>query len=118
MQVQPPPRMGKVGAGGVDGKGKGEGVMSAYQAYVKSNCKRVRRENPGWGLGEVMKRLGEDFRQQKLREKEDVRKKIEGTVTVVDDDENEDGLGGTVGGGGLDGTTDDVVKKLDFLNLG
>lgn len=106
MQVQPAPRKGNVG------KGEGAQVaLSAYQAYVKSHCARVRRENPGMGLGEVMKRLGEEFREIKARRSaENVDNEESREVVVVDHDD--------VAVSGRDDSTDDVVRKLDFLNLG
>ena len=109
MQIQPAPRNGKVG------KGEDTPVaLSAYQAYVKSHCARVRKENPGIGLGEVMKRLGEEFREIKARKSaENVDSEESGEVVVIDDDDEED-----VAGSRRDDGTDDVVRKLDFLNLG
>lgn len=81
--------------------------MSAYQIYVKGNSARVRRENPGLGLGEVMKKLGEEFRDVKARKKVEEKE----SSVPVDDDELE-----------LDGDQDDgvndVFKKFDLLKLG
>ena len=103
MQTQPAPRKGK--------NAEGEVAISAYQSYVKSNSARIRQENPGIGLGEVMKKLGEEFRgmkARKLKEIEDLENV--GAVDVIVED--------------LDGSkrdrdvnTDEVVRKLDFLSL-
>ena len=107
MQIQPAPRKGKVG------KGEGTPVaLSAYQTYVKSHCARVRRENPGIGLGEVMKRLGEEFREIKARKSAESVDSEEGREILVIDDDEED-----VAVSGRDDSTDDVVRKLDFLSL-
>lgn len=92
VQVQPAPRGKKV----VGEEGKG---MSDYQRFVKGNFGRVKGENPWAGVGEVMKRLGEEFRRTKAEREGSVQE------AVVVDKEDEVGA-------------DDVVKKLDFLNLG
>ena len=67
----------------------------------------MRRENPGLGLGEVMKKLGEEFRDVKARKKVEEKE----SSVPVDDDELE-----------LDGDQDDgvndVFKKFDLLKLG
>ena len=108
MQIQPAPRKGKV----VKGEGT-QVALSAYQAYVKSHCARVRKENPGMGLGEVMKRLGEEFREIKARRSaESVDNEESREVVIVDDDDEE------VEVSERDDSTDDVVRKLDFLTLG
>ena len=81
--------------------------MSAYQAFVKSNSARIRRENPGLGLGEVMKRLGEEFREMKARnaaERGNVKENLKEIVEIDDVFEGDD-------------STDDVAKKLDFLRI-
>ena len=95
-QIQPAPRK----------KGKsseGEASLSAYQIYVKSNSARVRRENPGSGLGEVMKKLGEEFRDVKARKKVEEKE----SSVAVDDELELDGDG-----------VNDVFKKFDLLKLG
>ena len=87
--------------------------MSAYQIYVKSNSARVRRENPGLGLGEVMKKLGEEFRDvkaRKLEENESPNEPIVGSA-AVDDDELE------LSNGEQDDSADEMFKKLDLLKL-
>ena len=85
--------------------------LSAYQAYVKSNSARIRSENPGIGLGEVMKRLGEEFRQMKAQKSEQGARDEEASedVTVVEK--------GNLIGSDQDDDVDDVVKKLDILYL-
>ena len=53
MQIQPVPRK--------EGKGGG----GEYQAFVKREFERVRRENPARGWGEIMALLGKEFRKGK-----------------------------------------------------
>lgn len=107
VQIQPAPRNGKLG----ETDGNGGAALSAYQAYVKSNCARIRRENPGMGLGEVMKRLGKEFREMKagnVAERRTVNAPVNEIVEMDGDAElvfeRHD-------------STDDMVKKLDFLSL-
>lgn len=103
MQTQPAPRKGK--------SGEGEFAISAYQSYVKSNSARIRRENPGIGLGEVMKKLAEEYREykvRKLKETEDLENIVAVDVIVEDLDGSKQDR---------DASTDEVVRKLDFLNL-
>ena len=103
VQIQPAPRKGK--------NAEGEVAMSAYQSYVKSNSARIRQEYPGIGLGEVMKKLGEEFRglkARKLKETEDLENVGAVDVIVEDLDGSEKDR---------DASTDEVVRKLDFLSL-
>jgi len=110
VQVQPAPRKGK-GSGDAGEEGGGKAELSDYQRFVKSNFARVKAENPGVGVGEVMRRLGEEFRRLKAegRVREGEKGKRE-EIVVSDDDEEE----GEEEKGGMN----DVVRKLDFLNLG
>ncbi len=116
VQVQPAPRKGK-GGGGEEGGGKAE--LSEYQRFVKGNFARLKAENPGVGVGEVMRRLGEEFRSLKAegRVGEENKGRVgEGEkgrreIVVVDDDDDDDER--EVEEGGMN----DVVRKLDFMNL-
>jgi len=109
VQVQPAPRKGKGGAG--EG-GAGKAGLSEYQRFVKSNFGRLKAENPGVGVGEVMRMLGEEFRRLKAegRAGEGVKgeKGRRGEVVVDDEEERE----------GEEPGLNDVVRKLDYLNLG
>ena len=109
MQIQPAPRKGRI----IEGEKKGEVPLSRYQAYVKSNCGRVRRENPGLGLGEVMKRLGEEFREPKAKKSGD---RGENDRKVVEEIETCDVEGDR--GYSQDDSADCVARQLDFLHLG
>lgn len=116
VQVQPAPRKGK-GDGGEGGGGKV--VLGDYQRFVKSNFGRLKAENPGVGVGEVMRRLGEEFRRlkaegrvgdgEKGRVGEGDKRKVAEVVIVDDDDDEREEEAGRM---------NDVVRKLDFLNLG
>lgn len=44
---------------------KGEAKVSEYQLFVKENCQRIKRENPGMAHGAVMEMLGRLYREQK-----------------------------------------------------
>lgn len=107
VQVQPAPRKGK-GDGGEEGGGKAE--LSEYQRFVKGNFARLKAENPGVGVGEVMRRLGEEFRSLKAegRVGEGDKRKVEEVVVVDDDDDEREEEAGRM---------NDVVRKLDFMNL-
>lgn len=106
VQVQPAPRKGK---GGGEEESGGKVVLSEYQRFVKGNFARLKVENPGVGVGEVMRRLGEEFRMLKAEgrvgEGGEERRKV---VADNDDERGEKEEGGM----------NDVVRKLDFLNLG
>lgn len=106
VQVQPAPRKGK-GVGGEESGGKV--VLSEYQRFVKGNFARLKVENPGVGVGEVMRRLGEEFRRLKAEGKVGEGGKGRREIVVDNDDER---------GGKEEGGINDVVRKLDFLNLG
>lgn len=122
VQVQPAPRRhGTVkGEGGNgDGDGGAERGMSEYQRFVKENFGRVRGKMKGLGVGDVMKRLGEEFRRMKAENvvgegdqgwKERAREGSEDVVVIIDDDEGDE----TEDEKGLE----EVARKLDFLSLG
>ena len=87
---------------------------------MKDNCARIRRENPGLGLGEVMRKLGEEFREVKRKaeaqegERTILGEKIESTgddhISDINDEHESNH--------NRDPGTDEMVRKLDFLNLG
>ena len=63
------------------------------------------------GLGEVMKKLGEEFRDVKARnleEKEGSNEPVVGSATIDDELELD---------GDQDDSVDDMFKKLDLLKL-
>ena len=118
VQVQPAPRKGK-GGGGEEGGGEeggGKAELSEYQRFVKGNFARLKAENPGVGVGEVMRRLGEEFRSLRAEGRVGEERKGRGgegekgrrEIVVVDDDDERE-----VEDGGMN----DVVRKLDFMNL-
>lgn len=141
VQVLPAPRGGGGGTGegmGGSGGGKGEGGKGGgFQTFVKEHYARVKREEPGWGMGEIMVRLGREYREEKGMAK--AKGEAEGgkgrggggkegvAVEVVevgserDGEEEMEGNGGGVGGGmsgNGDGELDGVARKLDHLSLG
>ena len=111
VQVQPAPRKGKGEGEGDEGDG-----LTEYQRFVKANFGRVKGETSGSGVGEVMKRVGEEFRKIKAQGRveealgggTEKREGSEEAVFVVDDGEEVQDERGP----------DDVVRKLDFLSLG
>lgn len=112
VQVLPVPRRTKANGDG-DGK-EGDGCKSEYQMFVKVNFGKVEAENPGMGLGEIMKKVGEAFRKMKAEKDAaggvaDGERDGSAEIVVLDDgvEELED-----------EGEADDVVRKLDFLSLG
>ena len=68
-------------------------------------------ENPGLGLGEVMKKLGEEFRNvkaRKLEEEESSNETIAGSAAAHDELELDVQQ---------DDSADEMFKKLDLLKL-
>lgn len=132
VQVVPAPR----GTGGA-GEGGGEGGVTGggFQAFVKAHYARVKREEAGWGMGEVMARLGREFREEKGRAvamatakapvegvegREGVEVEVVGVVEVGSERDREEVEGGGDRGGMAgngDGELDRVARKLEFLNL-
>ena len=95
VQVKPVPRKGE---------GGGERKRSKYQEFVKKEHERVRAENPGKGLGEIMAILGKEFResQKYVANLKELREGAASNDTAQ-----------AIEGGELD----DVARKLHFLEL-
>ncbi|KFX92336.1 hypothetical protein V490_05435 [Pseudogymnoascus sp. VKM F-3557] len=97
VQTRPVPRAG-AGAGV-------EKVMGEYQAYVKDNIGRVRRENVGSPQKDIMALVGRGYRELKAARLKELGKSSLSVESVVDEKELE-----------VD-SVDSIVKKIDFLDL-
>jgi predicted SprT family Zn-dependent metalloprotease len=97
VQTRPVPRA--AAAAGV------EKVMGEYQAYVKDNIGRVRRENVGSPQKDIMALVGRGYRELKAARLKELGKSSLSIESVVDDKELE-----------VD-SVDSIVKKIDFLDL-
>ncbi|MCJ1381900.1 hypothetical protein MMC17_005012 [Xylographa soralifera] len=112
-QVQPAPRGG-------NGEG-GKKIVSEYQAYVKEHYSRVKKENVGMRMGEIMGMLGRGYREEKEKREKEAGGKSAEVVEVIEvgsdggGDCDGDGEGVVESTGGLD--LDAVARKLDFLSL-
>ncbi|KFY22432.1 hypothetical protein V493_06591, partial [Pseudogymnoascus sp. VKM F-4281 (FW-2241)] len=96
VQTRPVPR-GEVG---------GEKVMGEYQAYVRDNIGRVRRENVGSPQKDVMALVGKGYRELKAaRLKELGKSSLSVDSSAKDGNEPEDD------------PVESIVKKIDFLDL-
>ncbi|KAL5354086.1 hypothetical protein ACLOAV_000171 [Pseudogymnoascus australis] len=100
VQVRPVPR------GGGEG---GEKVMGEYQAYVRDNIGRVRRENVGSPQKDVMALVGRGYRELKAERLRGLGK----SSLSVDSSGND----GAKDGKDLEDPVEDMVKKIDFLDL-
>ena len=107
VQVQPAPR-------GAKGGSKGAGV-SGYQAYVKEHYGRVREENQGLGMGELMVLLGRGYREEKARRE----RERDGDGFLEDKRGDEEGKEGERPDGvaWIKEGLDSVARKLDFMSL-
>ncbi|KFY85743.1 hypothetical protein V500_08148 [Pseudogymnoascus sp. VKM F-4518 (FW-2643)] len=95
VQTRPVPR-GEVG---------GEKVMGEYQAYVRDNIGRVRRENVGSPQKDVMALVGRGYRELKAARLKELGK----SALSIDSAKDEKGL--------EEDPVDSIVKKIDFLDL-
>ena len=98
VQVKPMPRGGKGNnEKKIDGNGKDGGNTEKgggkYQAFVKERYKEVKRENPGWRMGEVMAEVARRYKAEKEREKEnvvsDLKEVTRKTVMLAVEDESD-----------------------------
>ncbi|OBT94662.1 hypothetical protein VE01_06177 [Pseudogymnoascus verrucosus] len=92
VQTRPVPRAGA-------GEGV-EKVMGEYQAYVKENIGRVRRENLGSPQKDIMALVGRGYRELKAERLKGLGQSGLSVESVVEDD-----------------SVDLIVKKIDFLDL-
>lgn len=95
VQIRPVPR-----GAGVEGK-----VMGEYQAYVRDNIGRVRKENMGSPQKDVMALVGRGYRELKAERLRGLGKSglaIESVVGEKVDEVDE---------------VESIVKKIDFLDL-
>ncbi|KFY61598.1 hypothetical protein V497_02868 [Pseudogymnoascus sp. VKM F-4516 (FW-969)] len=97
VQTRPVPRAG-AGAGV-------EKVMGEYQAYVKDNIGRVRRENVGSPQKDIMALVGRGYRELKAARLKELGKSSLSVESRVDGKELE-----------VD-SVDSIMKKIDFLDL-
>ncbi|OBT90866.1 hypothetical protein VE02_00452 [Pseudogymnoascus sp. 03VT05] len=95
VQTRPVPR-GEVG---------GVKVMGEYQAYVKENIGRVRKENVGSPQKDIMALVGRGYRELKAERLKGLGKSGLLLESVVDEKGVEDDL------------VEAIVKKIDFLDL-
>lgn len=95
VQTRPVPR----------GEGGGEKVMGEYQAYVRDNIGRVRRENVGSPQKDVMALVGRGYRELKAARLKELGK----SALSIESAKEEKGL--------EDDPVDSIVKKIDFLDL-
>lgn len=94
VQTRPVPR-----------EGGGEKVMGEYQAYVRDNIGRVRRENVGSPQKDVMALVGRGYRELKAARLKELGKSSLSVDSAKDEKELE-----------VD-PVDSIVKKIDFLDL-
>ncbi|KAL6721137.1 hypothetical protein ACLMJK_000237 [Lecanora helva] len=90
VQVKPKPRRHR--------------VEGNFQDFIKNQHEKVRKENPGKSLGEIMVVLGKEFRE------------VKNSVTDLEDFEKEAKSSDIERGIGAD-DINDVTKKLEFLKL-
>ncbi|KFY75751.1 hypothetical protein V499_04307 [Pseudogymnoascus sp. VKM F-103] len=92
VQTRPVPRAGA-------GEGV-EKVMGEYQAYVKENIGRVRKENAGSPQKDIMALVGRGYRELKAERLKGLGRSGLSVESVVEED-----------------SVDLIVKKIDFLDL-
>ncbi|KFY05569.1 hypothetical protein V492_08440, partial [Pseudogymnoascus sp. VKM F-4246] len=92
VQTKPVPR----------GGGEGEKVIGEYQAYVRDNIARVRRENVGSPQKDVMALVGKGYRELKAARLNELGKSSLSVESVPDEESD---------------PVDSIVKKIDFLDL-
>lgn len=93
-QIRPTPREAKGGSG-----------LGEYQAFVKSQMKIVREENPGSPQKEIMGLVGKRYQEHKAKKEQEAKKS--GLSVEIKE----------VGGKQREASLDTVVRKLEFMDL-